>query len=102
MSGPSGGGQGGNRLIQSAGKWLAYVIAAVTAVFATPDLWTAWEPMIVQNIYTRYNGGLAETIYWGLRFAAYPLVFFTVSMTLGVVFVSLVLGIMLKLFGEHR
>ena len=102
MSGPNGGGQGGNRLIQSAGKWLAYVIAAVTAVFATPDLWVAWEPMIIQNIYARYNGGLAESIYWGLRLAAYPLVFLTVSMTLGVIFVSRVMGIMMKLFGGRR
>ena len=102
MSGPSGGSQGGNRLIQSAGKWLAYVFAAVTAVFATPDLWAAWEPVIVQNIYARYSGGLAESIYWGLRLASYPLVFFTVSMTLGVVFVSLVMGIMMKLFGGRR
>lgn len=103
MSGATGrGGQNGSPFIHSSGKWLAIVIAGVASVFVTPDLWRSFEPLIIENILARYQGGLAEAIYWALRLAAYPLVFFAVRMTLGVVFVTLVMGVVMKLFGGRR
>ncbi|MEM8591773.1 MAG: hypothetical protein AAGF13_04525 [Pseudomonadota bacterium] len=41
-------------------------------------------------------------VYWVLRIAAYPLMFFATKLILGVSFVSIVLFISLKLFGGRR
>lgn len=102
MSKPPGGGSPHKPLIHASGKWLAVVIAVFATVFVTPDLWQAVEPLIIESILARYSGGLAEAIYWVLRLAAYPLVFFGALMALGVIFVSLVMGVMMKLFGGRR
>ncbi|WP_461429335.1 hypothetical protein [Gymnodinialimonas sp.] len=72
------------------------------AVFWTPDVWAALEPSIIDAILARYQDGWATLIYWLLRIAAYPLMFFTTMLVLGVAFVSIVLFVMLKLFGGRR
>lgn len=106
MMGALGGGNQGaaqpNPLIATSGKWLATVIALFSTIFWTPDWWMFAESWIVDAIYARYSGMSAKTVYWALKIVAYPLTFFGTRMLLGLVFVSLVLGVTLKLFGGRR
>lgn len=102
--GAAGGGGGGsqpNRLIATSGKWLSICVGLYAAVFWTVDIWTFLEPQILEAIYTRYEGSVAAFIYWLLRVAAYPLVFFAVQMSLGITFVSLVTWIVFRVFGKR-
>lgn len=91
-----------NPLIASSGKWLTTCVGVYAAIFWTPDAWAAWEPSIIAAIQDRYRDGWAMMVYWVLRIAAYPLMFFATKLTLGVSFVSIVLFISLKLFGGRR
>lgn len=98
------GGGGGNRapnpLIASSGKWLSTCVGVYAAIFWTPDVWSAWEDVIVAAILARYEGGAASFVYWLVKIAAYPLMFFAVRMGLGIAFISLVMWIMTKVFGR--
>lgn len=91
-----------NPLIASSGKWMTTFVGVYTGLFWTPDAWLALEPMIVEAISERYEDGWATLVYWLLRIAAYPLMFFATKLILGVTFVSLVLFITLKFFGGRR
>lgn len=104
LLGATGGGNGGsapNPLIATSGKWLSTCVGLYAAVFWTVDIWTFLEPQILEAIDTRYEGSVAAFIYWLLRIAAYPLVFFAVRMGLGLAFVSLATWIIFKLFGKR-
>lgn len=102
MGSGGGGGKPPNPMIAGSGKWLSIFVGLYAAVFWTVDIWEFLEPQIIDMIHDRYEGMLAEALYWILRLAAYPLVFFAVKMTLGIVFVSLVMGVMTKIFGGRR
>ncbi|WP_195819425.1 hypothetical protein [Roseobacter sp. MH60115] len=97
-----GGGKPPSPLIASSGKWLATCIGIYAAIFWVPDVWMAWEDTIVRAILARYEGTAAAIIYWLLKIAAYPLMFFAVKMALGIGFLSFVMSIMLNLFGGKR
>jgi hypothetical protein len=104
MMGLGGGGGGGKQpspLIATSGKWLATFIALYATIFWTVDLWRVLEPRLVVMIYDRYDGGLALFIYWLLRLAAYPLMFFGVRLVLGLVSVSTLLAAITKFFGRR-
>lgn len=96
-----GGGRPSNPLIATSGKWLSICVGLYAAVFWTVDVWTFFEPQILDAIHARYDGGGATFIYWLLRIAAYPLMFFAVQMSLGITFVSLVTWIVFRLFRKH-
>ena len=96
-----GGGSQPNRLIATSGKWLSICVGVYAAVFWTVDIWTFLEPQILDAIYARYEGAGAAFIYWLLRIAAYPLMFFAVQMSLCLAFVSLVTWIVFRLFGKR-
>ena len=81
---------------------MATCIGVYAAIFWTPDVWNAWEEVIVRAILARYEGTAATLIYWLLKVAAYPLMFFAVKMGLGIGFLSLVVGMTTKLFGGKR
>lgn len=101
-AGPSQGSQNPNPLIAASGKWLATCIAIYAAIFWTPDLWAACEEGILKAIYARYDGMSAAFVYWLLKIAAYPLMFFAVRMGLGVAFVGLTMVVMVYAFGAKR
>ncbi|MDX8353970.1 hypothetical protein [Cognatiyoonia sp. IB215182] len=103
LMGIGGGGQRPpNPLIASSGKWLATCVGIYAAIFWTPDAWGAWEDTITTAILARYDGNAASFVYWLLKIAAYPLMFFAVRMGLGIAFVSLVIWIMTNVFGRHK
>lgn len=102
LGGGGGGGKPPNPLIATSGKWLATFIAIYASIFWTPDLWSYFEDALLRAIYARYEGAGAAFVYWLLKIAAYPLMFFAVRMGLGVGFVSLVMGVMTQLFGGRR
>lgn len=103
LLGPSGGGgKAPSPLIAASGKHLATCIGVYSAIFWVPDIWNAWEDTIVQAILARYEGTAAALIYWLLKIAAYPLMFFAVKMGLGITFLSFVMGVMMNLFGGKR
>lgn len=91
-----------NPLVASSGKWLTTCLGIYTALFWTPDAWAVNEPWIIDAILARYQDGWATFVYWVLRIAAYPLMFFATKLTLGVAFVSIVLFISLHLFSGRR
>lgn len=104
LFGATGGGNGApapNPLIATSGKWLSTCVGIYAAVFWTVDVWTLLEPQILDAIYARYEGSAATFIYWLLKIAAYPLMFFAVRMGLGLVFISLVTWIIFRLFGKR-
>jgi hypothetical protein len=98
--GGGGGGKPPSPLIAGSGKWLSTFVGLYAAVFLTVDVWAFFEPRILDMIYARYEGGLANALYWVLRLAAYPAMFFAVKMGVGIVFVSAVMWIMSRLFGQ--
>lgn len=97
-----GGGTQPNPLIAASGKWLSTFVAIYAAVFWTVDVWNAFEPQILEAIHARYDGAGAAFVYWLLKIAAYPLMFFAVRMGLGLAFVSLVTWAVFKLFGARH
>jgi len=97
-----GGGKPPNPLIATSGRWLSTCIGIYAAIFWTPDAWVVWEDAIVEAILARYQNGAATFIYWVLKIAAYPLMFFAVRMGLGIAFLSLVMWVMTSLFGQKR
>jgi hypothetical protein len=103
LLGLGGSGDGKvNPLIASSGRWLAIIIAIYASIFWTPDVWSYFEQPLLRAIHARYEGAGAAFVYWLLKIAAYPLMFFGVKMGLGVGFISLVLGVMTQLFGGRR
>ena len=103
LMGMGGGGQKApNPLIATSGKWLSTCAGVYAAIFWTPDAWVAWEDTIVEAILARYQDGGAFFVYWLLKIAAYPAMFFAVRMGLGIAFLSLVMWIMTKVFGRQR
>lgn len=100
--GGGGGQKPPNPLIATSGRWLSTCIGVYAAIFWTPDAWTAWEDAIVYAILARYQNGAAAFIYWVLKIAAYPLMFFAVRMGLGIAFISLVMWVMTSLLGQKR
>ena len=100
LGGNGGGGKPPSPLIAGSGKWLATCVGVYAAIFWTPDLWAALEGQIYAAIWARYDGVAATAIYWLLYIAAYPLMFFATRMLLGLAFVSLVMGVLLKAFGK--
>lgn len=102
LMGMGGAGRAPNPLIATSGKWLATCVAVYATIFWTPDVWDAWETTILRAVHDRYDGTIATVISWLLMLGAYPLMFFAVRMGLGVVFVSIVMGVMMKLFGGRR
>jgi hypothetical protein len=103
LFGLGGGGDGkANPLIATSGKWLATLIAIYMSIFWTPDIWAYFEDALLRAIHARYEGTNAAFVYWLLKVAAYPLMFFGARMALGVGFVSLVMAVMTKLFGGRR
>lgn len=100
------GGGGGTKapspLVAGSGKWFATCVGVYAAVFWTVDIWVLFEPQIIRAITSRYDGNWAAAFYWLLKIAAYPLMFFAVRMVLGIVFVSLVMWIMMRVFGSKR
>ena len=78
LGGNGGGGKPPTPLITGSGKWLATFISLYAAIFWTVDVWDLLEPHLVTMIHDRYDGELAAAIYWLLRIAAYPLMFFGV------------------------
>ncbi|MEL6416235.1 MAG: hypothetical protein AAFQ15_14955 [Pseudomonadota bacterium] len=98
--GGGGGQKPPNPLIATSGKWLSTCVGIYAAIFWTPDAWMVWEDTIIRAIQARYDGNLAVAIYWLLKLAAYPLMFFAVRMVLGIAFVSLVMWIMMRTFGR--
>ncbi|MEM1427943.1 MAG: hypothetical protein AAGG09_00645 [Pseudomonadota bacterium] len=98
LGGNGGGPRPQNPLIATSGKWLARCVGLYAAIFWTPDVWTIWEDDIAEAIVARYDGTAAFALFWLLKLAAYPLVFFAVSLGLGVAFVALVMGVMTNLF----
>lgn len=98
MGGNGGGQNPPNPLIAGSGKWLASCVGLYAAIFWTPDVWAIWEADIVDAILKRYSGNTAAILFWVLKLAAYPLMFFAVRMVLGVAFVALVMGVMSNLF----
>ncbi|MEM7729678.1 MAG: hypothetical protein AAF311_10440 [Pseudomonadota bacterium] len=98
MGGNGGGQRPPNALIATSGKWLASCVGLYAAVFWTPDVWAVWDDDIAGAILARYEGMLAVALFWLLKLAAYPLMFFAVRLILGVVFVTLVMGVMSSLF----
>lgn len=108
MFGATGGGSGGgggkppNPLIAASGRWLATCIAVYATIFWTPDVWEHLEPSLSRAIAARYDGFGANLVYWLLKIAAYPLMYFGVRMGLALAFMGLAMGVMLKLFAGHR
>ncbi|MGJ8530138.1 hypothetical protein [Maritalea sp.] len=100
--GGGGGQKAPNPLIAGSGKWLATCVGAYATLFWTPDLWAALDITIQQAILARYEGNAATLVYWLLKIAAYPLMFFTVRMGLGIAFVSLTMWVMMRFFGGRR
>lgn len=100
--GNNGGSKSPSPLIAGSGKWLSIFVGLYAAVFWAVDIWAFAEPTIIEMIHDRYEGGLAQAIYWLLRLAAYPLVFFAVKMGLGLAFVSIATWIVFKLFTSRR
>ncbi len=97
-----GGGSQPNPLIATSGKWLSTCVGIYAAVFWTVDLWNFFEPLLLDAIYARYDGAGAAFVYWLLKVAAYPLMFFAVRMALGLAFVSLATWVIFHLFGVRR
>lgn len=97
-----GGGKAPSPLIAASGRHLTTCIGIYAATFWTPDVWGAWEDTLIDAILARYEGTAAALIYWLLKIAAYPLMFFAVKMGLGISFLSFVVGVMTKLFGGQR
>ncbi len=100
--GGGGGGKPPNPLIATSGKWLSICVGLYCAAFFTVDLWEAAEPRILDMIYERYEGNMAWIVYWLLRLAAYPMVFFAVKFGLGLAFVSIVTWIVAKVTSFRR
>ena len=101
LGGNGGGGKPPSPLIAGSGKWLSTFVGLYAAVFWTVDVWAFFEPRILDMIYARYDDGWADAIYWVLWLAAYPAMFFAAKMALGIAFISLVMWIMTRLFGNR-
>lgn len=105
LMGLGGGGAGQKApspLIATSGKWLATCVGIYAAVFWTVDAWMLLEGTIVDAIQARYEGNTVVFLYWLLKLGAYPLMFFSVRMGLGIAFVSLVMWIMMRFVGGRR
>ena len=97
-----GGAQRDNRVLTTSGKWLATVIAFFAMIILTPDLWDLLGDWITALIGARYDGVWADIMFWALKLGAYPMVYFSTRMLVGLIFMGTALCAALRLAGSGR
>lgn len=96
--GGRGGGGGDGRLLPTSAKWFAIIIAAISSILFSVDVWTLVEDDAAIWIAARYDGIWAVAVFWALKLGTYPLVFFAVRLLMALLYLGLTLMMALKLF----